>query len=79
MHWANGGETKLSNLVTLCGFHHRLVHEGGYGITATDDGLPIGMQLVGRPFAEAMVLRVAGAYERSHGWATRRPASTARK
>jgi hypothetical protein len=38
-HWADGGETKLGNLVTLCGFHHRLVHEGGYGLTATDDGL----------------------------------------
>jgi hypothetical protein len=38
-HWADGGETKLKNLVTLCGFHHRLVHEGGYGLAATDDGL----------------------------------------
>jgi hypothetical protein len=38
-HWANGGETKLDNLVTLCGFHHRLVHEGGYGVRRTDDGL----------------------------------------
>ena len=27
-HWAEGGETKLSNLVTLCRLHHRLVHEG---------------------------------------------------
>jgi hypothetical protein len=26
-HWADGGETKLDNLITLCGFHHRLVHE----------------------------------------------------
>ena len=38
-HWADGGETKLANLVTLCGFHHRLVHEGGFGLTATDDGV----------------------------------------
>lgn len=38
-HWADGGETKLGNLITLCSFHHRLVHEGGYGLTATDDGL----------------------------------------
>jgi hypothetical protein len=38
-HWADGGETKLGNLVTLCGFHHRLVHEGAYGLTASDDGL----------------------------------------
>jgi hypothetical protein len=27
-HWADGGATKLSNLVTLCRLHHRLVHEG---------------------------------------------------
>jgi Domain of unknown function (DUF222) len=27
-HWANGGETKPSNLVSLCRFHHRAVHEG---------------------------------------------------
>ncbi len=38
-HWTDGGETKLSNLVTLCGFHHRLVHEGGFGVRATDDGV----------------------------------------
>ena len=31
-HWADGGETRLDNLVTLCSQHHRLVHEGGYGI-----------------------------------------------
>jgi hypothetical protein len=38
-HWIDGGETKLSNLVSLCGFHHKLVHEGGFGIATTDDGL----------------------------------------
>src|SRR6056297_1290039 len=37
-HWADGGETKLSNLVELCGRHHRLLHEGGYGLRAADDG-----------------------------------------
>jgi hypothetical protein len=36
--WADGGETKRGNLVTLCGFHHRLVHEGGFGVSATDGG-----------------------------------------
>ena len=25
--------------MTLCCFHHTLVHEGGFGVTATDDGL----------------------------------------
>ena len=28
VHWADGGETKLSNLALLCPGHHRLVHEG---------------------------------------------------
>jgi hypothetical protein len=27
-HWADGGETKLDNLVRLCRRHHRAVHEG---------------------------------------------------
>jgi Domain of unknown function (DUF222)/HNH endonuclease len=25
-HWADGGETKISNLITLCRAHHRMVH-----------------------------------------------------
>jgi hypothetical protein len=37
-HWVEGGETKLSNLVTLCRFHHRLVHEGQVRIQTLDDG-----------------------------------------
>jgi hypothetical protein len=31
-HWAHGGPTDLANLVQLCRHHHRLVHEGGYGL-----------------------------------------------
>jgi uncharacterized protein DUF222 len=38
-HWANGGKTSLVNLITVCDFHHGLVHEGGYGVRRTDDGL----------------------------------------
>jgi hypothetical protein len=37
-HWAEGGETKPSNLVSLCRFHHRAVHEGGVRICVLDDG-----------------------------------------
>jgi hypothetical protein len=32
LHWANGGETSLENLLTLCSTHHTLVHEGGFSI-----------------------------------------------
>jgi len=38
-HWADGGDTKLSNLVSLCRFHHRSVHEGGLRVERTDDGV----------------------------------------
>jgi hypothetical protein len=37
-HWADGGETKLSNLVTLCRLHHRLVHEGQIRIETPPEG-----------------------------------------
>jgi aspartyl-tRNA(Asn)/glutamyl-tRNA(Gln) amidotransferase subunit A len=39
-----------------------------------DDGLPIGLQIAGAPFAEDTVLRVAAAYEAATEWHLRRPA-----
>jgi aspartyl-tRNA(Asn)/glutamyl-tRNA(Gln) amidotransferase subunit A len=41
------------------------------GLTAT--GLPIAVQLAGRPFDEATLLRVAHACEQATGWGRRRP------
>ncbi|HEY7365655.1 MAG TPA: Asp-tRNA(Asn)/Glu-tRNA(Gln) amidotransferase subunit GatA [Methylomirabilota bacterium] len=37
------------------------------------DGLPIGLQLIGRPLEEATVLRAAYAYEQATPWLDRRP------
>jgi aspartyl-tRNA(Asn)/glutamyl-tRNA(Gln) amidotransferase subunit A len=37
------------------------------------EGLPIGLQIVAKPFDELTVLRVAAAYERNRGFALRRP------
>jgi aspartyl-tRNA(Asn)/glutamyl-tRNA(Gln) amidotransferase subunit A len=37
------------------------------------NGLPLSMQVVGRPFEDATVLRVAHAYEKATPWRTRRP------
>jgi aspartyl-tRNA(Asn)/glutamyl-tRNA(Gln) amidotransferase subunit A len=40
------------------------------------DGLPVGLQVIGRAFDEATVLRVADAYERAAGFADLRPATS---
>jgi hypothetical protein len=34
-HWADGGDTSIDNLVSLCRHHHRLVHEHGFGVERT--------------------------------------------
>jgi aspartyl-tRNA(Asn)/glutamyl-tRNA(Gln) amidotransferase subunit A len=39
----------------------------------TANGLPFGVQLVGRPFDEALLFRIGRAYEREAGWHLRRP------
>jgi aspartyl-tRNA(Asn)/glutamyl-tRNA(Gln) amidotransferase subunit A len=40
----------------------------------SSSGLPIGLQIVGAPFAETTVLAVARGYEQATDWHTRRPA-----
>jgi aspartyl-tRNA(Asn)/glutamyl-tRNA(Gln) amidotransferase subunit A len=35
--------------------------------------MPIGMQLVGRPFSESTLFRLGHAYETATDWHTRRP------
>ncbi|MBI2202841.1 MAG: amidase [Candidatus Rokubacteria bacterium] len=37
------------------------------------NGLPLGMQIVGRPFGETTILRIGHAYERATEWHRRRP------
>lgn len=51
--------TGLPSLVQPCGF------DAG--------GLPIGLQLIGRPFEEALVLRAGRVYEHATDWRLRRP------
>jgi aspartyl-tRNA(Asn)/glutamyl-tRNA(Gln) amidotransferase subunit A len=42
----------------------------------THDGLPVGLQIIGRRFADALVLRAASAFEQARPWAHTRPFST---
>jgi len=37
------------------------------------NGLPLGMQILGRPFGETTILRIGHAYERATAWHTRHP------
>ncbi|MCZ6628684.1 MAG: amidase [SAR324 cluster bacterium] len=56
---------RVGNLLDLCG----LALPCGF----TKDGLPIGLMIYGKPFAEATVLRAGYAYEQAAGWNSRRP------
>jgi aspartyl-tRNA(Asn)/glutamyl-tRNA(Gln) amidotransferase subunit A len=39
----------------------------------TREGLPVGLQLIGRSFDESTLLRIAFAYEQAHEWRSRHP------
>src|SRR6266498_2808738 len=51
-HWAHGGPTTLSNLALLCRRHHRAVHEEGYQVEQTPDGVLQFRRPDGRPLPE---------------------------
>src|SRR5256885_300674 len=38
-HWADGGLTKLFNLILMCRRHHRLIHEGRWQLIRAGDGV----------------------------------------
>ncbi|MBM7789809.1 HNH endonuclease signature motif containing protein [Tenggerimyces flavus] len=38
--WSEGGKTSRDNGVLLCGYHHRLIHQGAWTIRLARDGLP---------------------------------------
>jgi len=42
------------------------------------EGLPVGLQIVGRRFDEALVLRAAAAFEKAHPWRDKKPPLTSR-
>lgn len=53
-HWAHGGGTDKGNLVLLCRFHHRAVHEGGFSV-AIEDGAHAFRRPDGRLLSEVPV------------------------
>jgi aspartyl-tRNA(Asn)/glutamyl-tRNA(Gln) amidotransferase subunit A len=55
------------NLAGICGMSVPC------GFTGPEPRLPIGLQLLGRPFGEEAILRLGHAYEQSTGWHTEKP------
>lgn len=60
--------TRFTGPINLIGFPSVSVPCG-----RTDDGLPIGMQIIGCPFDEATLLAIANCYERETGWTEHHP------
>lgn len=60
--------TRCTFPLDVCGFPALSVPCGFDG-----GGLPVGLQIIGRPWEEATVLRAGRAYERETGWTERRP------
>ena len=52
-HWADGGATRLDNLVLLCRRHHRAVHEEGFSVRVGPTGDAAFCWPDGRPFPDA--------------------------
>jgi len=52
-HWADGGETKLDNLVQLCRRHHRAVHEEGFTVELGARGAAVFRRPDGRVVSDA--------------------------
>ncbi len=52
-HWADGGATRLDNLVLLCRRHHRAVHEGGFGVVRGRDDVLTFLRPDGAPLEAA--------------------------
>ncbi len=71
-HWADGGATKLDNLLELCRRHHRAIHEEGYRVELLDGGeavfrRPDGRVIPHAPPPPAVVDPLRGMLERVAG------------
>jgi aspartyl-tRNA(Asn)/glutamyl-tRNA(Gln) amidotransferase subunit A len=72
--WGSDSETAAASLTRFTRFFN-IVGLPAISVPCgfSSDGLPIGMQIVGKAFDEATVLRVAHAYEQDARWFERRP------
>lgn len=70
-HWADGGATRLDNLVLLCRRHHRAVHEEGFRVVlGKDDSIrfytPRGKPVADTPVAPELPAKAVTTLRRDH-------------
>ena len=66
-YWSNGGRTKLANLISLCKYHHKLVHDRGYLIKPGSGGAFTFYRTDGTPIPASPALPpAAGTIEGCH-------------
>ncbi len=51
-HWSRNGHTKQANLILVCLYHHKVLHEGGWHVTGDADGALTFTDPNGRPMRE---------------------------
>ena len=56
-HWGRGGPTDLGNLVLVCTFHHKLVHEYGWHVELDSRDVVTWRRPDGTPFDPASIAR----------------------
>lgn len=73
--WPDGAEETVINSYVRTSAPGNLTGLPGLSIPCGFDraGLPIGLQILGKPFAEPTVLRIGAAYEAATDWSERRP------
>ncbi len=66
-YWSNGGRTTLDNLVSLCRYHHQVIHDRGYLIATARDGTFTFYQPGGTPLSACPpLLQADGTIEDCH-------------
>jgi aspartyl-tRNA(Asn)/glutamyl-tRNA(Gln) amidotransferase subunit A len=71
---AKTGDPLQMYLSDICTLPVNIAGTPGLSIPAGfSDGLPVGMQIIGKPFSEEMLFRVAYAYEQATDWHKQKP------
>ena len=75
-----GSPADVAGKIGLVTRHTRALNYLGLPVVAipcgfSANGLPMSFMLVGRPWSEALLLRIADAYQRATDWHTRIPAN----